>query len=102
VVFVLELTGQNDKNSAIFGHFRKESPSKRTKRGVKIVVRKKNCSEKIINTHKNEAKFDFSKEEKPNNPDIPILTAILTGKIPQNFLDEYQWYYTTVVLFFKI
>ena len=77
--------GQNDKNLAIFGNFRKVRPSKRTKRGVKIVVRKKNCSEKIINTHNNVAKFDFSKEKKPNNPDITILTAILTGKNPPKF-----------------
>ena len=57
----LSLRGQNDKNLAIFGHFRKLGPSKRTKRGVKIVttLEKENCSEKIINTHDNVAKFDF-------------------------------------------
>ena len=44
----LRLRGQNDKNLVIFGHFRKVHASKRTKRGVKIVVRKKNCSEKKI------------------------------------------------------
>jgi hypothetical protein len=37
----LLLKGQNDKNLAIFGHFRKVRSSKRTKRGVKIVVRNK-------------------------------------------------------------
>ena len=50
----MRLRGQNDKNLAIFGHFRKVGASKRTKRGVKIVVRKQ------INTHYNVAKFDFS------------------------------------------
>jgi hypothetical protein len=40
------LRGQNDKNLAIFGHIRKLRTSKRTKRGVKIVVRNKNCREK--------------------------------------------------------
>ena len=37
----LLLRRQNDKNLAIFGHFRKVRSSKRTKRGVKIVVRNK-------------------------------------------------------------
>jgi hypothetical protein len=37
----LLLRGQNDKNLAIFGHFRAVCSSKRTKRGVKIVVRNK-------------------------------------------------------------
>jgi hypothetical protein len=36
----MRLRGQNDKNLAIFGNFRKVRASKRTKRGVKIVVRK--------------------------------------------------------------
>jgi hypothetical protein len=50
------LRGQNDEE---FGDFRKVRASKRTKRGLKIVVRKKNCSEKN-NNHNNVAKFDFS------------------------------------------
>ena len=37
----IRLRGQNDKNLAICGHFRKVRPSKRKKQGVKIVVRKK-------------------------------------------------------------
>jgi hypothetical protein len=50
----------NDKNLAIFGHFQKVGASKKTKRGVKSVLRRKNCSEKKNNTHNNVAKFDFS------------------------------------------
>jgi hypothetical protein len=37
----IRLREQNDKNLAIFGHFQKVRSSKRTKRGVKIVVRNK-------------------------------------------------------------
>ena len=53
----MRLRRQNDKNLAIFGHFRKVRASKRTKRGVKIVVRKKSVVKK--NTHNNVAKLDF-------------------------------------------
>jgi hypothetical protein len=46
----MRLRGQKDKNLANFGHFRKVRKSKRTKRGVKIVLRKNiTVVEKCIN-----------------------------------------------------